>query len=1086
MLRFRPRRLGGWRHAAIIPLVAMALAPAVRSVGDGPRSSSFPVPDDTEPLAQSSADDFVPLTPADDAAASMTFSLGEDRSDQHANDFNMRVLASEPQVRNPIDIAWDSRGRLWVAENYTYARRELHFRDDLRDRVIVLTDTDLDGQVDDRQVFIDTVDKLTSVEIGRGGVWLMAPPRLLFVPFANVSQADVVLKPDGPARVVLDGFTVADQNYHNFANGLRFGPDGWLYGRCGGSCPGRVGKPGTPDDQRTAIEWGIWRYNVDTEHFEVICHGTTNPWGHDFNEVGELFFINTVNGHLWHAIAGAHFKRPFTLDPNAMAYELIDQHADHYHFDTGKSWTASRHGAASDFGGGHAHSGMMIYQDKAWPPSLRGDLFTCNFHGRRINREHLTRRGTGYVGTHGPDFMQAADPWFRGMELSAGPDGCVVVADWSDLGECHEHTGVHRNSGRLYRITPSAERYAESESSRAVLNRLERLNSDIDLARFIISDRRWFSHQARLRLTELARTGKDVSAEIQVLNNHFRDTTTPTAERLRCLWTLDAVDATNVDEMLHCWRHDPSEAVRVWALRLLTQHWPIDDCYGRTTAGRQALNGGVIDRRVLEAVITHHSTAISSPLVIREMASTLQRLPEQSRSEIAATLAAEGDFANDHNLPLLIWYGVMNLADDDPRDLLQIARASQLPMLTRLLTRAITERMDTHPGVMDGLLHTASMSRDSIWLDAFLTGMREGLVGVPRCEPSGALDDFMQRMNLNAELAAKHSDTLAALARVYGEGQSVETMLSIMGDASINPLQRASAAEGLIAAWHVGRQVATTDDLARFLRQAESLIRDPRINVRVSKAAFQLNSNEANRTLSEMVVKHLRRFRAPRRAGALMLLCSRVGSADVLLSAMERNQIDSSMVTATHARTIVALNDEDLTSRLEATWGSFRTTPSERTNEMARLKNLLTRSRLFDADLSEGRALFEKNCSACHQLFESGGKVGPNLTGAQRDNLDYWLDNIVDPDSVVSADYRATQILTTNGRLLVGLVTETNRQFVKLVAADQTWNIPMNQIEDRRQTDQSPMPSGLLTPLDDQQITNLVGYLMHPVQVSAN
>jgi putative membrane-bound dehydrogenase-like protein len=144
----------------------------------------------------------------------------------------VKVWAGEPMVQNPIAMAWDKHGRMWVAENYTYGSRKIRFDLSLRDRVIVLSDTDGDGQADTRKVFTDKVQMLTSVEVGQGGVWLMCPPKLLFIP-----DRDGDLVPDGEPEVMLDGFDVARGNYHNFANGLRWGPDGWLYGRCGHSCP---------------------------------------------------------------------------------------------------------------------------------------------------------------------------------------------------------------------------------------------------------------------------------------------------------------------------------------------------------------------------------------------------------------------------------------------------------------------------------------------------------------------------------------------------------------------------------------------------------------------------------------------------------------------------------------------------------------------------------------------------------------------------------------------------------------------------------------------------------------------------------
>ena len=216
----------------------------------------------------------------------------------------------------------------------------------------------------------------------------------------------------------------------------------------------RSALPARPNTLRVPIRGGIWRYHPDRKRFEVLAHGTTNPWGHDWNALGELFFINTVNGHLWHMIPGAHFVRPHTIDPNPRAYAQIDQHADHWHWDqfegTDPGCPRCRR---QPRGGGHAHSGCQSTWRDQWPEAYRGKLLTLNFHGRRVNVERLERSGSGYVGRHEPDILFAADPWFRGIDLSYGPDGSVFILDWSDTGDCHDHDGVHRSSGRIYKVT---------------------------------------------------------------------------------------------------------------------------------------------------------------------------------------------------------------------------------------------------------------------------------------------------------------------------------------------------------------------------------------------------------------------------------------------------------------------------------------------------------------------------------------------------------------------------------------------------------------------------------------------------------
>src|SRR5437773_3135791 len=166
----------------------------------GLSASEFPVPYNTEP------DRSAPL-PASEAAAKMRLPPG----------FKATVFAAEPDVQNPIAMAWDARGRLWVAENYTYAEPGKRFDLNLRDRILIFEDKDGDGHFDTRKVFTDEVQMLTSIEIGLGGVWVMCPPQLFFIPDRNGDDV-----PEGAPEVVLDGFAVPSENYHGYANGLRF------------------------------------------------------------------------------------------------------------------------------------------------------------------------------------------------------------------------------------------------------------------------------------------------------------------------------------------------------------------------------------------------------------------------------------------------------------------------------------------------------------------------------------------------------------------------------------------------------------------------------------------------------------------------------------------------------------------------------------------------------------------------------------------------------------------------------------------------------------------------------------------------
>ena len=197
---------------------------------------------------------------------------------------------------------------------------------------------------------------LTGLTWGFGGLWVLNDGTLSFIPDKNGNDI-----PDGEPIVLLDGWTYDAR--HNFVNGLMWGPDGWLYGRHGITDTSFPGIPGTPQEQRTPMNCGIWRFHPVRKVFEVVCRGTTNPWGLDYDEHGQFFFTNNVIGHLWHVIPGAHYMRMFGVDFNPHLYDLIDQHADHYHWDTTGTWGESRDGVANSLGGGHSHCGR---DDLSW------------------------------------------------------------------------------------------------------------------------------------------------------------------------------------------------------------------------------------------------------------------------------------------------------------------------------------------------------------------------------------------------------------------------------------------------------------------------------------------------------------------------------------------------------------------------------------------------------------------------------------------------------------------------------------------------------------------------------------------------
>ena len=302
--------------------------------------------------------------------------------------FRATLFAGEPDVMQPIAFDFDERGWLWVAECFSYP----DFKVENRDRILIFTDQDGNGRFDERKVFLENGHRVSGMTVGFGGVWVTSAPNILFYPDRN---GDGV--PDGEPEIILDGWTL--KAGHNMVNGLAWGPDGWLYGRHGITTHSLVGKPGTPENERVKLSCSIWRYHPVKKTFEVVATGTTNPWGLDWDDHGQPFFSNNVIGHLWHLVPGAHYQRMFGEDFNPNVYQLMEQTADHLHWNA-EHWSKARSGQDT-LGGGHAHAGAMIYLGDNWPAAYRNRLMMGNLHGNRLLYDELARSGSGYVAKHG-------------------------------------------------------------------------------------------------------------------------------------------------------------------------------------------------------------------------------------------------------------------------------------------------------------------------------------------------------------------------------------------------------------------------------------------------------------------------------------------------------------------------------------------------------------------------------------------------------------------------------------------------------------------------------------------------------------
>lgn len=939
--------------------------------------------------------------------------------------FRVTLAAAEPDVRQPIALAYDDRGRLWVAESYSYDGS--HFTDVRHDRILIFEDADGDGVFESRRVFHDRLNRLTGLAPGFGGVWVTTAPHLAFIPDRDGNDV-----PDGEPIVHLDGWTLEAE--HNTVNGLTWGPDGWLYGRHGIKKASLVGRPGTPDSQRTEVACAIWRYHPARHAFEVVADGTINPWGLDFNEHGHAFASTSVVDHLWHVVPGGRFERwrDRVGHPHPYTYEQMTSTSDHLHWGGGTWDKGGRLSGGNDaLGGGHSHSDAMIYLGDRWPAEYRGSIFLSNIHGRRINRDALARRpGDGaFVAIHRPDFLTADDPWFRAISLAYGPDGDVVLSDWSDFGECHDRDGVHRSSGRLYKLSWGAPRRVAVDLARESDERLVALHSHAN---------EWFVRHARRLLQERAHAGRTLSAVHAALRRQFTGAAT-TPLRLRALWTLHVTggaDATFLRTLLAA----PDEHLRHWAVRLLTDDRP--------------------NAAIAESLATHARTE-RSWLVQTALASALGRFDPATRAPLAHALARGCTADTAANLVRLIWYGLEPCVTADPRAAARLAVETGSPKLRQFLARRLAEAMSAQPAAGEALFETLeSVPTASSQLD-LIAGLGRGLDGAKNPNPPARAPPLLRRLAASDDAGVR--DHALQLAALFGDESAVATLRRTLAD----PAASSALREATLARLATLKPSGFGDDLLALVRTGQLV--EPALR---ALPAF------ADRRVADAVLEIFPRLAPAARRTAVDALVSRAATARPLLAAIAAGQIERREISLVQARQISQFRDAELSALLERAWGTVGRTSSDVAATMSRLRHELTSAVLAEADLAAGALVYELRCATCHVLFGRGQPTGPDLTGSGRKDLEYLLLNIVDPNATIAADYRLTIVTLQDGQVHSGSVLrETD---TALAVRTLTGEIALNRadVKSVQPLPMSMMPPGILDELTPRERRDLFGYLM--------
>lgn len=949
--------------------------------------------------------------------------------------FKMELVASEPQIAQPLYISFDHRGRMWVVQYRQYPMpaglKVVKYDQYLRaifdkvpeppphgvkglDRVTVLEDADGDGKYESIRDVITGLNIVSSVVVGRGRIWVLNPPYLLSYPDADDDGV-----PDGDPAVEISGFGLEDT--HSVTNSLRWGPDGWLYAANGSTTTATINTAATKNLHYKGQ--CIWRFHPVTKVFEIFGEGGGNTFSTEFDSKGRAFSgTNGGNTRGMHYVQGMYGEKnwgkhgPLT---NPYAFGFFE-HMKHEGFNE------------------RFPQAFMIYEGGSWPAKYNHNVINANSLHNRVQASELIP-DTSTWRTRDTDLLAITpDRWFRPVDIKAGPDGNVYLADWYDSRLTHvdPRDNWHKASGRLYRL-----RY-EGASNYKPVNLAKTPWAEL-LANFS-SPNKWLRQATQVVLADR----KDAAILPAASKMLFEGGDAQAS--LEALWAIHSAGGLSDELALKAMDHaDPF--VRLWAVRLI--------------GDRRECSAAVGDKLKIMAC-NEANVEVRS-----QLAGSAKRLPGAVALPMIRGLALHGEDATDVHLPLRIWWAMESKAASDRAAMLEMMSDKSLwsqPIFEKFLVGRLMRRYAL-AGEPEDLLACAKlleMSPDPKFTRLLVEGMDEAFKG-------RSLSDLPPALAKALAWADSGSRGLS-LALRQGDKAALAKALKIIGDEKAGKSERL----GYIETLGQVKQPAAVPVLLKVLRSPSHSIRRTTL---VSLAAY--DDPAIGTTICNLIHSSLPDEQGVR-AAALATLTSRPAWSKNLLEEVSSSRLKPGQIPIDLVQKMKMHKDADIDAAIEKQWGKIRgASPAEKLQLIEKVAKL-HKSDPRNGDPRNGKALFTALCAACHMLFNEGGKIGPDLTGYERTNLEFLIPAVVDPSMAIREEFTAFVITTKDGRTLTGFLGDQNDRTVSIKGVDNVAiTLPRDQVASLNALPVSLMPEGLLGALNDQQIKDLMGYLTSPTPI---
>ncbi len=950
---------------------------------------------------------------------------------RYPTDLELDLVLAEPRVRQPVELNFDHRGRLWVVQysQYPYPKglKVMGMDNHLRikydktpkpppygvsgaDKITFFEDTNGDGIFDKSTDAITGLNIATSVTFGRGKIWVLNPPYLIAYPD---KQGDGI--PDGSPEVHLDGFGLEDT--HAVANSLRWGPDGWLYGATGSTVTSNVSSAVSKNVQFKGQS--IWRYHPETKTFEVFAEGGGNTFHVEIDEKGRIY--SGDNG----SSRGPYYKQG--------AYY-------------GKNW--GKHGALTNpyaFGvlGNMKLEGdqkrfthaWIKYEGGALPSKYSGHMFAINPLQNFLQLSKFENNGSTFKVTDESRILETDDKWFRPVDIKAGPDGAVYMADWYDsrLSHVDPNDTWDKNTGRVYRFR---------STERTVVPKFDiSTYTNGQLIELLSHKNKWFRQQALRQFGD--RKDKSVLSPLRdILVNEKGQLA------LEALWAIHVsgffdggiaqIGLTHIDPF-----------VRMWSVRLSCD-------LGRVSSK--------ISSKITEMARTETNLEVRS-----QIACSAKRLPGSDAIPIIKGLMMNEDDAEDPDIPLLIWWALESKVEKNRDLILDLFKNSLLwkkPIVKENILERLMQRFVLADGSENlyGATRLFQMASSNEHAKLLWNGLQEGMLGK---DMSDLPIDLVAAMN--PYLSEFGSGRLSFSVR-QGDTNAIEKSLAIIEN------QKEGLDDRLTYIKLLG-ELKISKSIPVLLKIVEG--NQFRISVRTTalKALLNFEGDKIGVRMAKAYPDQLSADLDLRNA-AQELFASRVSWAKEFLKLIQvTKQVGPDDVPVQTVRQFQMLGDSGILETVKTLWSNAQPVSSTGKEErMAKVASILSSG---TGNQQLGKKLFQNHCGACHRLFDEGSSLGPDLTGYDRNNTDYLVFSIVDPNADIREGYVNYQIIKKDGRTLVGTITDRSGETITLRSySGEESIVPTNQIERMQAQTTSLMPERILSSMSDQQIRDLFSYIM--------